>query len=180
MPGQFKTRRGAGGRFEKIPEAEQGALQAASEGITPPAAGPGTQEDIAFVDGPGGLMQSQEGAPPVQPPPLPKPGARSEPPPLPPAAPQEEAGAADAAAAIGGGAVAGGVAGAVGAAATFLASRAAGSSTTPVGTLEGANSTRRDDSTKILKDLLSVQQGIARVGSPIKDLVKTTAKDSRI
>ena len=32
MPvGQFKTRRGAGGRLEKIPEAEQGELSHTSE-----------------------------------------------------------------------------------------------------------------------------------------------------
>ncbi len=179
MPGQFATRRGAGGRLEKVPEAEQGALQAASEGITPPAGGSVTQEDIAFVDGPGGLMQSQEGPPPVQPPPLPPKSTPAQPPPLPPAAPQEESGVADAAKSVIGGAVTGGVAGATAAAGLLLANKAAENQATKVSSLEGAKSGQSDGG-QTLKDLLSVTQQIARFGSPIKGAVTTNPANSRI
>ena len=69
MPvGQFKTRRGAGGRLEKIPEAEQGELRAAAAGAPP-------LPPSDFIE-----QHRAQGAPPVVPPPLPS--APVTPPPL--------------------------------------------------------------------------------------------------
>lgn len=178
MPGQFKIRRNAEtGRIESIPEAEQGALRAAAQGIEPPspAAGTVTQQDIDFVDGPGGLMQSEAGAPPVQPPPLP-PKAPPVQPPVIPVAETAEAATAGAATA--------GVAGGAGAAAILLATQAVSTAASkkgdPIGTLEGKTVTQTDEGTRTLQELLNVTKQIEREGSPIKGAVSTIAQESKI
>jgi len=94
---------------------------------------------------------------------------------------EEAAGTAGSAAGAAVGGPVGGFAG--GAAAVFLAQQAGKAlerdTNRPVGSLEG-NGNQADDTTQLLRSLLEVQQGIARVGAPIKDAVTTTAADSRI
>jgi len=129
-----------------------------------------------------------------EPPPLPAAGAippplppRQEPPPLPSATPSGESAAATAATAAGG--LTAGVVSKVlpGAAALWLAQQAIGfakeeAAKRPIGTLEGGPSGLRPEAhnTRLLEALLHVQQQIARVGTPIKDQVKTHAAGSRM
>lgn len=180
MPGQFNTRRNPDtGRLEKVPEAERGALQAAAQGITPPppAAGSVTQQDVDFVNG------GQE------PPPLPEATPGQEPPPLPPigdafdrekaeaARPSTLAASGVASAGVSAGRILGPAAAAVGAGLSFAASQSLKQA--PVGSLEGGGQTGGGDR-EVLRQLLAVQRGIARVGSPIKDAITTKSAGSRL
>jgi len=111
------------------------------------------------------------------PPPLPE---IATPPPLPPAAGKAAAGAA--------GKAATGAAGKLlpGAAALFVAQQAIGFAEQAergkvIGTLEGGGASKGEDDTgRTLKALLSVQQRIAKVGTPVRDTVTTTAVGSRM
>ncbi len=180
MPGQFKIRRNPDtGRIESIPEAEQGALRAAAEGIESPspAAGSVTQQDVDFVG------QGSTPEPPTEP------GA--EPPPLPPQAPpvqpppiqqpdQDFTGQGGAAGASAGSILgpAGAVAGAaIGTGLGFAASQSFKKS--PIGSLEGSGQTGGGDQ-DVLRQLLEVQRGIARVGSPIKGAITTRSAGARL
>jgi hypothetical protein len=169
--GQFKTRRNPDtGRLESIPEEERAALIAA----TPPEL---PEEGRGFVETQRAMMDGEE------PPPLPP-----EPAPT-PAAPDGEEEAAEAVGAAVEGAATGasvgsafgpvgtGVGAAVGAAAGFVTSLQRDK---PVGTLSGGAATSRDDSERTLRELLRVQQGIAKAGAPIKDAITTKATGSRM
>jgi len=153
---QFTTRRGAGGRLETIPEAEQAELRAAWEAkqAKPTAAD--------FI---------QQGPEEVSP--LPEPSPQ-------PAPPQQEGGDEETAAAASGiGGLIGGPAGAVvGGIAGFAASKLTQPSNRPIGTLEGTSVRQGGDDT--LRQLLEVQREIARIGSPIKGAVDTVASNSRL
>ncbi len=144
----------------------------------PPAAGAVTQRDVDFVGQgsevePPPLPPAEPGA---QPPPLPPQAPPVQPPPLPPAQPQEAGGQVESAIA---GAEAGSRFGPAGALLGVGAGLAAGklSEPSPIGTLEGGAS--RDDS-NTLRELLAVQQQIARTGSPIKDAITTNPAGSRM
>ncbi len=182
MAGQSKTRRNPDtGRIERIPEAEQGALRAAAEGIAPPppAARPGaiTQRDMDFQAENGGQEPPplpQQG-PPVQPPPLPPQAPPVQPPPLPPAE-EGSSGLGEAVQGARTGGRFGGVPGAVaGAAVGFVA----GKKQRPqvIGTPEGAVTGSGDDT---LRELLEVQKQIARTGSPIKGAITTNPINSKM
>jgi hypothetical protein len=95
-------------------------------------------------------------------------GVQSKPSPAAPAI-EESAGTAGA---VAGGAI-GGLPGAAaaGAVAAFLAGKAAEAvdKPSPIGTLEGGSATQRNESTQILRDLLSVQQQVLRLGTPTQE-----------
>jgi hypothetical protein len=109
--------------------------------------------------------------------------ARNEPPPLPEVVPKGPEAEEDVAAAVEG-AVAGAAAGpggaVLGGAAGFLISKATSQQPRPIGTLEGTATTTRDDSGQVLKDMLALQQQVARIGTPVKDAVITTPAGSRM
>ena len=148
----------------------------------PPAAGAPplpTAEDQAFVDSHrGGEAAPQPQAPSIQPPPMPQEPQQQ-------AAPQEEEegpGAAEGAAA--GGSIGsvlgpvGTVAGtAIGAGVGFAASQSFKKS--PIGSLEGGGEMGGGDQ-EVLRQLLEVQRGIARVGSLVKDAILTKPVGSRM
>ena len=66
---------------------------------------------------------------------------------------------------------------AVGAGAGFIASQSFKKS--PIGSLEGTGQTGGGDQ-DVLRQLLAVQRGIARVGSPIKGAITTTSAGARL
>lgn len=67
---------------------------------------------------------------------------------------------------------------AIGAGAAWIASQA---KPAPIGTLEGGRVTaEKDESMRLLQALLDVQTKIARVGTPIKDEIRTIAAGSRM
>jgi len=178
MAGQFTTRRNPDtGRIERIPEAEQGALRAAAEGIAPPP-GAVTQRDMDFVN-------AGEGPPPLpgvsqsEPPPLPPQAPPVQPPPLPEDEDTESA-AGRAAGTIASGSLGGPIA-AGAAALTAGVSFAANQSLrkAPIGSFEGSGQTGGGDQ-EVLQQLLAVQRGIARVGAPVKNLVQTNPNGSRL
>ena len=171
LVGQFKTRRGAGGRLEKIPEAEQGELRAAAAGAPP-------LPPSDFIE-----QHRAQGAPPVVPPPLPS--APVTPPPLPPApaAPPapvqtEEAGVSGAVAGAQQGTRFGLAGAAIGGIAGFLASES--QKPQAIGSFEGGTTTQSDESVGHLRDLLAVTKQTARLGLPVKGAITTNAKGSRL
>lgn len=68
-----------------------------------------------------------------------------------------------------------------GAAVAVLAQKAATtlSKDDVIGTLEGGSATSKDELAGTMRELLGVQQTIERLGTPIRDEVKTEATDSR-
>jgi hypothetical protein len=181
MAGQFKTRRGASGRLERVPEEDQETLKQEA-GVLPPdlpedRPGALTQADVDFVD-----ANRDQGGEAVEPPPIPP--VDVQPQQLAPDDTQgEQPGPGDVVGDVAGGAVKGarlgGLPGAVvGAGVGFLAGRSGKRSR--VGSLEGPGGSTQDETASIMKQLLAVQQGIARVGSPIKDAVTTNAIGSRM
>ena len=183
MPvGQFKTRRGEGGRIEKIPEAEQGELRAEAAGAPPlPAAPPPLPPESDFIK-----QFREEGAPGAEPPPVPPAPPVKAPDPGVQAAKGAQQGASTGAG-IGAtiGSIVPGVGTAVGAAAGAVVGGAGGliASTArdkPIGSLTGGQATTQDEGPALLRKLLAVQQTIARAGAPIKGAVKTKATDSRM
>lgn len=180
MPGQFNTRRNPDtGRLEKIPEDESTELQAAAG-----SASGVTQEDTDF------MARNAESEPPPPPPVQPLPIAVGD-------AEGEAIGeAAEAASTVGSatatgaglgsslgplgtliGAAGGAAAGVVGAGLGFVAGSQRDK---PIASLEGGSAGGNDETAATLKALLDVQRGIARVGAPIKNFVKTTAAGSRM
>ncbi len=166
MPiGQFKTRRNEEtGRVESIPEEErQDLLTEAGVPELPAAAEPPPLPD-PFITAAKESMQGE-----------PVPGE---------AEPTEEEGPAGGGVLGKVGRVAGSVVGgpagaALGGAAGFLLGQAIQKKPTPIGTLEGRNVAQTDDS-DTLRQLLAVQQKIARAGTPIKDAIQTQAAGSRL
>ena len=176
MAGQYKTRRNPDtGRLEKVPEAEQGSLRAADEGIAPPPpAVTVTQQDADFVNAGSEPPPLPDAA---EPPPLPPKAPPVQPPPLPPAEEEEEdSGAGGAAQGAMMGSKAGPWGAVIGGAVGFAAGRKG--KPAPIGTPEGGAVAGQSDDT--LRELLAVQQGIARMGSPIKDAITTNAATSRM
>jgi hypothetical protein len=155
MPGQHKTRRGAGGRIEKIPEDDPQRTPPLPAAEPPPLP---REEEAPFIR----EFREEEAEPEVQ------------------AAPPEKEGGGGVSGAIQGaflGGKAGPIGAAVGAATGFLLGQ---SSPKPIGTLEGGSVQDRDDETKqTLQAMLELQQKVARVGTPIKDQVTTQAAGSR-
>jgi len=183
MAGQFNTIRDeATGRLRKTTPEERERFQFSNIKSPPPAAGSVTQRDVDFVGQGSG----------VEPPPLPPAEPGAQPPALPPQAPpvqppplsqqpeQDFTGQGGAAGASAGSILgpAGAVAGAaIGTGLGFAASQSFKKS--PIGSLEGSGQTGEGD-IEVLRELLAVQRGIARVGSPIKNLVTTNSAGSRM
>jgi len=90
----------------------------------------------------------------------------------------ESVGAAQTGAKAGG--ILGGPVGAVvGGAAGFLAAQIK-SKPSPIGSLEGGAVQGEDSASRGIQELIAIQKGIARVGSPIKDAITTQAAGSRM
>ena len=173
MPGEFTRPRDERGRFISARD-----FIAAEEAERPGAV---TQRDMDF--------QAENGGQEAPPPPLPRvrndrgrflpnQGAEQSPQPEPP--PEEEEGGNVAGAVQGAklGAKAGVVGAVVGGAAGFLAGRK--SKPPPIGTLEGTVGGQDGGLGDTMRELLAVQQGIARLGSPVKDAITTDAPNSRM
>ena len=162
MPGQYNTIRDeATGKLRKTTPEEVERFKFSDITPPPPAAKPGalTQADVDFVQ-----ANNQE----------------AEPPPLPPAAPdtqEEDTGAGAAASGTSVGRVLGPAGMVAGAAVGYAASQSLTKS--PIGSLEGRGQMGSGDQ-DTLKQLLFVQQQIARIGSPIKGAVATNPANSRM
>ncbi len=168
MPiGQFKTRRKEEtGRVESIPEEERQDLLTEAgvpelPGAQPPPLPPAPDPFITAA------KESMQGEP--------VPGE---------AEPTEEEGPAGGGVLgkvgrVAGAAIGGAPGAAVGGAAGFLLGAAIQKKPTPIGTLEGGSVTQEDNS-DTLRQLLAVQQKIARAGTPIKDAIQTQAAGSRL
>lgn len=160
MAGQYNTIRDeATGRLRKTTPEEREQFETASGAVT--------QRDMDF--------QAENGG--QEPPPLPDASTAGPPPAQPGEEYSEEVDAAGAVAGASlGGPVAAGVA-AVGAGVSYAASQSF--KRAPVGSLEGSGQTGAGDQ-EVLRQLLAVQRGIARVGSPIKDAILTKSSGSRL
>jgi hypothetical protein len=184
MAGQFNTIRDeATGRLRPTTEEEKQHFMQKAGVLPPDLPGNLTDRDVDFVQ----RFRESEAEPPelpqAEPSPPPQAKSPSVSPALPPATtPADVAqGGADlsgiAQGASVGGRFAGPVGALLGAGAGFVAG---GQRSKPIGTPGGQAAMQQDETQNTLRQLLAVQQGIAKHGSPIKDEIRTQAVGSRM